>query len=255
MKTFLDIKYNQYAALDVYAPEGKSCPVFIYFHGGGLEHGDKAEQCIRENAESFVKAGYVFVSVNYRMYGEEGVKFPDYLEDAADAVAFVGKNAAAWGGNGDLYVSGSSAGAWLSVMLCLSDKYLANVGVDRMKIKGWVIDSSQMTSHFNVQKMENGVDARLQRIDSFAPLYFVDSNMKFSRMLLLFYENDMACRVEQNMLFYKAVLYFDPNADISYRLLKGKHCAGISQKDEDGEYPYAKETLAWLKAGENGANE
>lgn len=42
MKTFTDIcyceKHLQY--LDIYLPECKKFPVFVYFHGGGLENGD-----------------------------------------------------------------------------------------------------------------------------------------------------------------------------------------------------------------------
>lgn len=45
MKTIKDICYSdehkQY--LDVYLPERDSFPVFLYFHGGGLEEGDKAQ--------------------------------------------------------------------------------------------------------------------------------------------------------------------------------------------------------------------
>ena len=245
MRTFLDIQYNSYAALDVYAPEGEGYPVFVYIHGGCLVSGDKADTFIKENAESFVKAGYIFVSVNYRLYGK-GAKYPDYLTDVAQAIAYVKKNAAAWGGNQDIYVSGSSAGAWIAAILCLSGEYLQAEGVNAQEIKGWIIDSAQMTSHFNALKKEKGLDERTERIDELAPLYYVDGNMCFSKMLLLFYENDWPCRLEQNMLFYRSVLNFQPDAQISYKVLKGKHCAGVTQKDEDGEYPYAKETLLWL---------
>ena len=135
----------------------------------------------------------------------------------------------------------------MSLMLCLDKKYLEKVGVCPMEIKGWIIDSAQTTSHFNVQKFEKGVDPRLQRIDEFAPLYYVDEESKFTKMLLFVYEEDMPCRLEQNMLFYKSVQYFDEKSDIQYKLLKGKHCDGVAVKDEDGEYPYVKETLSWLE--------
>ena len=57
----------------------------------------------------------------------------------------------------------------------------------------------------------------------------------------------MPCRPEQNLLFYKSGLYFNPEADIRYEKLSGGHCAGVAEKDEDGEYPFVKKTLAWLK--------
>ena len=85
---------------------------------------------------------------------------------------------------------------------------------------------------------------RLQRIDEFVPLYFANENTKFSKMLILFYENDMPCRPEQNLLFIKAIKTFNPNADIVFKQLIGGHCHGSSIKDDDGAYAYVKESLA-----------
>lgn len=51
-------------------------------------------------------------------------KFPEYLEDAAAAVAWAKAHIQEYGGNGELYVSGQSAGAWISMMLCVNEKYL-----------------------------------------------------------------------------------------------------------------------------------
>jgi pimeloyl-ACP methyl ester carboxylesterase len=229
--------------LDIYTPESVDFETIVYIHGGGLEGGDKSWNS--GLAEGLTEAGYAFVSVNYRCYPI--AKFPDYLEDAAQAVAFVKAHIGEYGGNGEIYVSGSSAGAWLSLMLCLDGKSLQKAGVNPQEVKGWIIDSAQTSTHFNVQKYEKGLDPRLQRIDEFAPLYYINDQTKFSKMLLLFYENDMPCRPEQNLLFYKSVLYFNAEADIQYALLSGGHCAGVAEKDEDGEYPFVKRALVWLK--------
>ena len=67
-------------------------------------------------------AGYAFASVEYRMYPT--AKFPDYLEDCASATAFVKAFVQEKGGNGEMVLSGQSAGAWLSLMLCMDRKYL-----------------------------------------------------------------------------------------------------------------------------------
>jgi len=48
------------------------------------------------------------------------------------------------------------------------------------------------------------------------------------------------------MLFYKAVLHFNPKADIEYRYLPGGHCASFSKKEEDGTFQHVKEVVAWL---------
>ncbi|MBQ8295269.1 MAG: alpha/beta hydrolase [Clostridia bacterium] len=243
MKIFKNISYNDFCQLDIYAPEKEDFETIVYFHGGGLSGGDKEFFAV---AEQFVEFGYGVVSANYRMYSD-GVKFPVFLFDAADAVAYVKKHIGEYGGNGNLYIDGGSAGAWLTVMLCVDPSYLRNVGVDTAEIKGWISDSAQMTSHFNAQHLEYGRAQWVQRIDELAPLYYVDEKTHFSKMLLIFYEHDLPCRPEQNMLFYKAVLHFNPQADICYRSLKGGHCVGLFEKDEDGLFPHVKETIAWLK--------
>ena len=66
-------------------------------------------------------------------------------------------------------------------------------------------------------------------------------------MLLFFYDRDMACREEQNMLFIKSIFYFNPQANLKYQKLVGTHCFGSIKKDENGEYAFARETLKWLK--------
>ncbi len=244
MKVLNNVSYNDdYEAckLDVYLPDEQTRETVVYFHGGGIQSGDKAEKNYVEIAESFVKAGYAFVSVNYRMYPT--AKFPDYLQDAAKAVAYAKSNFA---GQREIIIGGQSAGAWISLMLCLNGEYLQREGVSPMEIKAWLIDSAQTTAHFNVLAKESGLHSLTQRINEYAPLFYVDEKTAFSKMLLLFYENDMPCRPEQNMLFYKNVLAFNPKADISYQQLRGGHCHGSIYKDEDGEYSFVKTALTWL---------
>ncbi|MBQ8885181.1 MAG: alpha/beta hydrolase [Clostridia bacterium] len=231
--------------LDIYTPEERGFETIVWFHGGGLVCGKK--ECGKELAEDFVKAGYAFVSVEYRMYPDQA-RFPDYICDCAKAIAFIKNIIKDYGGDGNkIYVSGQSAGAWIALMLCLNEKYLADVGIKVEDICGWLIDSAQTTSHFNVLKYECGEDEKAQRINEFAPIYYVSDKMSFSKMLLMFYENDMPCRYEQNMLFYKAVLYFNQDADITYRVLKGGHCQGSGKRDENGEFEYVQISLQCLK--------
>lgn len=246
MRSLSNVIYNESnMALDAYFPDTDGFATIVYVHGGGIESGDKTDETCVGIAESFVKNGYGFISVNYRLY--PSVKFPQYIEDCADAVAWAKAHVSEYGGNGELYVSGQSAGAWMSLMLCLNDKFLKKVGIDPMEIRGWIIDSAQTTSHFNVLKYEGGCNPNAQRIDEFAPLYYVGETTKFTKMLMLFYEQDIPCRPEQNYLFIKAVKNFNWAADISYKQLPGGHCHGSSVRDEDGEYAYIKESIKWLK--------
>lgn len=246
MPTEKDIFYNEKCALDAYLPPVNGFSTILYFHGGGLVEGDKADENNIEFAKAFVEAGYAFISANYRMY-TGGAKYPDFLEDAAQAVAFVKENYADALGNGKLLVCGQSAGAWLATMLCVNKQYLAAVEIDSEKIDGWLIDSAQMTSHFHLLEYEKKENPWLQRIDEFAPLYYVGEGIKVSPMFLTFYEKDMLCRVRQNQLFCEALQFFYPQADITATLLPGGHCHGTVHKDEDGQFAFLKHALPWLK--------
>lgn len=65
-------------------------------------------------------------------------------------------------------------------------------------------------------------------------------------LTLLFYENDMSCRPEQNYLFIKAIQTFNKDADIQYKQLPGGHCHGSVHCDGNGEYDFVKENVRWL---------
>lgn len=249
MKQILDVQYSNYeeTLVDIYLPETTGYKTIVNFHGGGLDHGAKTGATLEFIAKAFTDAGYAFASVEYRKY--PNAKYPDYLVDCAKATAFVKNYVQDLGGNGEIIIMGQSAGAWLSLMLCLNRQFLENEGVNVDDIKGWFIDSAQTTSHFNVLVQERGAHKWAQRIDEFAPLYYVNEDTKFSKMILILYDNDMVCRYEQNMLFYRAVLTYNPEADIQYKLISGKHCSYAKQKDEAGESLYVKTFLSWM-AGE-----
>ncbi len=236
--------YSGEMALDWFSPDGDGYDTVVYFHGGGLTSGDKADANYRAIAADFAAHGLGFVSVNYRLY--PSAHFPDFLLDAANAVAYVKKHASSHGANGTLLVSGQSAGAWMSLMLCLNRAYLDSVGVNPGEIKAWLIDSAQTTSHFNVIANERGLDPRLQVIDEFAPLSFVNAQTSFSRMLLIHYEDDIPCRPEQNRLLCKAILNFNENADIVPVELPGGHCDGSCRVNANGRYPFAEVALRFL---------
>ncbi len=248
MKIYNNLPYggaDEVCKFDLYLPEQEGYDTVVYFHGGGLEGGTKADPYYVDMAKSFAERGIAFASVEYRKYPK--AKYPDYIVDCATATAFVLSNIKDYGGNGNIYVSGQSAGAWLSLMLCFNKKFFADAGVDREKILGYVIDSAQTTSHFKVIQEEKGLDELAQRIDEYAPLYYVNKDSEFPKMFLVFYGEDMPCRAEQNLLLYKALLAYNPAARVEYIQLPGGHCAGSTKKDEDGEYPFVKEVFAWLE--------
>ena len=152
--------------LDVYHPESATgCPVVIWFHGGGLEGGNKEiPQLLREK-------GVVVVGVNYRLLPLVTVK--ETLDDAAEAVAWVFRHITEYGGDPNkIVVSGHSAGGYLSMMLCLDKKWLAAYGVDADSVMMYVPFSGQAITHYNVRKMQ-GIPPLQATIDEYAPLYWV----------------------------------------------------------------------------------
>ena len=103
--------------LDLYLPAGgKSFPTLVWFHGGGLETGDKKDTAAL--ARSFAQIGIGVVSANYRLSPK--ARYPSYVEDAAAAVAWTHAHIVEHGGDQDqLYVGGHSAGGWLALMVGL----------------------------------------------------------------------------------------------------------------------------------------
>lgn len=243
MKKVTDIIYFKDKKLDFYLPDGKDFKTIVYFHGGGMVEGTKWDAWTL--GEHFSAKGVCLVSVEYSLY--PNAKFPDYLYEAAEAVKYVFDHIEDYGGSKDnIYISGQSAGAWLTLMLCFNDVYLESVGVDKSKIKGWISDSAQPTSHFNVMKFEKGLDPSLQRIDELAPIYYVNRETKFSNLLLLYYENDMPCRAEQNQLLFKTLKQLVPAQRVEAKLCPGGHCQGSSVM-VDGEYPYLVQVMDYMK--------
>ncbi len=146
-----------------------------------------------------MKNGIAVASVNYRMYPK--AKIPEYLIDSAMAVALGKHNIVSYGECDRIYVGGSSAGGYLTQMLCFDNSYLASVGVDADSISGYYMDAGQPTSHFNVLR-EKGIDSRRIVVDETAPLYFINAERHYPPIRLIVSDNDIPCRLEQNKMLY-----------------------------------------------------
>ena len=232
MRKILDVSYGDHenALINLYLPDEDNFPTIVFYHGGGIEHGSRKMD--PEMAEAFTNKGVAIASVEYRMYPT--AKFPEFIEDAAESAAWVKKSIANYGGNDKIFISGSSAGAYLTMMLYCDKKYLAAHGLTSRDFTAFLSDSSQMTTHFNVLR-ERGVNTKLERIDEGSPMYFIDENLDLAPLLLIYYENDMMCRPEQTKLFHRAITHFFPTANIPLVELPGKHCASRFKR-EDGGY-------------------
>lgn len=226
MKSILDIQYNENLGLDLYLPENNSFPLFVYFHGGGLCSGSK--DIGEVFAKMFTSRGVAIASVDYRMYPD--AKFPDFIEDCAAAIRFLKDNISQWGDCKGIFAGGSSAGGYISMMLCFDKRYLNAVGMSPLDIVGWIHDAGQPTSHFNVLK-ELGKDFRRVIVDETAPLYFVGVDEAYSPMRFILATQDMFCRREQTMLTMKTLEHFGHAGKISLTTFPGEHVSYVGTEE------------------------
>ena len=233
MKTIADICYSKEADqyLDVHLPECDSFPVFLYFHGGGIERGDKAAKRNDAFIKHLTDKGIAVASANYRMYPT--ARYPEFIEDAAAATAWVFENMKAYGEVTGIYVGGSSAGGYLSQMLCFDKRYLAKHGLAPTDITGFIHDAGQPTAHFNVLR-ERGIDSRRVIVDESAPLYYVGMDKAYPPMLIIVSDNDMKNRYEQTMLLLSTLKHFGLDENAKLQVMKSTHCAYVGKTDEQG---------------------
>jgi len=142
----LDIEYDSIRgvdphllSLDVYVPSekkrGEFLPVIVWVHGGGWKRGDKTST-VCEKVNLFIDAGYVLVSINYRLSPEppdtsdqNRVKYPVHPRDVAKALAFVHEHIDEYGGDPTrVALMGHSAGAHLVALVSTDESFLADNG-------------------------------------------------------------------------------------------------------------------------------
>ena len=206
--TYTDFTYDEAHDLKIRLrmPEGvENPPLFIYIHGGGITSGNYTGHV--QALEMLTRDGIATAAIGYRLY--PNAKYPEFIEDCAAAVAFL-KNLPGYNFSG-IYVGGSSAGGYLSMMLFFDKKYLGAHGIDPFDLQGYVFDAGQPTVHFNVLK-ERGMDTRLVRIDEAAPLYHITENYDTSRdlpkIVHIAASQDIKCRLEQVKLLHETMRHF-----------------------------------------------
>lgn len=107
-------------------PINHSYPMVVFVHGGSWESGSKDEYAFV--GQSLAQAGYVTAVINYRKAPEH--VYPDYVQDAAQAIAWSYKNAESLHADPKrLAVIGHSAGAFNAVAAVANEDFLAPYGV------------------------------------------------------------------------------------------------------------------------------
>ncbi|UVW27592.1 alpha/beta hydrolase [Massilia sp. H6] len=123
--------------LDVYhPPTGRAnAPVIVFFYGGNWVSGERHDYAFV--GQALAARGFVVVIPDYRLYPE--VRYPDFLDDAAQALAWTQREIAAHGGDpARLFVMGHSAGAYNAAMLALDRRWLGKQGSAPEALRGWI---------------------------------------------------------------------------------------------------------------------
>lgn len=177
--------------LDIYYPENKeNFATAIWFHGGGIQGGNKSVPRELKNQ------GIAVIAVNYRLYPK--VKVPKYIEDAAASVAWVFKNIEKYGGDkSKIFITGHSAGGYLCSMVGMDKSYLEKHGVDANDIAGLIPFSGHTITHFTVRK-ERGISGKQPIIDAYAPLFHVRKDAPPLLLITGDRELEMLGRYEEN---------------------------------------------------------
>jgi acetyl esterase/lipase len=104
--------------LDIYRADTsiEKAPVVIFYYGGGWTDGDRATYKFVGTA--LAKRGITTIIPDYRVYPE--VQFPAFVEDAAQAYAWVAANI----GKRPIIVAGHSAGGHIAALLAFDLSYL-----------------------------------------------------------------------------------------------------------------------------------
>lgn len=130
IKVEADVAYlpaDRKEKLDVYhpvgLPAGQLAPAVIYYHGGGFNDGDKAKEREIRICSDLARAGFLAVSVNYKLRRMQGqVTWPRNIHDCKLALRWVRDNAARLQIDPDrIAVMGGSAGGAIAALLAYTE--------------------------------------------------------------------------------------------------------------------------------------
>jgi acetyl esterase/lipase len=186
----------EHCRLDVYFPTNiTNFSTVVWFHGGGLTGGK------RTVPKELKEQGIAVVAVSYRL--SPSVKVTSCIDDAAAAVAWTFCNIDKYGGSSKrIFVSGHSAGGYLTSMIGLDKHWLADHGVDADNIAGLIPFSGHTITHFTVRK-ERGIDGKQPIIDEMAPLFHVRDNCPPLLLITGDRELEMLGRYEENAYLWR----------------------------------------------------
>lgn len=125
--------------LDIYRPTTAAPPgghpLVVFFYGGSWNRGERADY--RFVGEALASRGVLTLVADYRLYPE--VRYPEFLEDSAGALAHGLEQARSLGANpARVFVMGHSAGAYNAAMLALDARWLKARQHSPKELAGWI---------------------------------------------------------------------------------------------------------------------
>ena len=191
--------------MDVYYPStGGPWPGVIFIHGGGWSEGDKAPLAVNP-----AQAGFLTVSINYRMY--PAYRFPAMIEDVKCAIRYLRQHAGLFNlDSSRIGLIGHSAGAHLAALAGLVDDRLGwDVGPyldqsSRVQAVVEVAGPTDLCRSFSeeVNAMKRNVFEEAHWASA-SPLTY--ANAGAPPFLIVHGDADEAVPVEQAELFYQAL--------------------------------------------------
>lgn len=217
----LDANARKMCVVDLYHPTNrKDYATVVWFHGGGLTGGKRAIP------KALQDEGIAVVGVEYRL--SPTVPVETCIDDAAAAVAWTFQNIAKYGGSpAKIFVSGHSAGGYLTSMVGLDKSRLAAHDVDADNIAGLIPYSGHTITHFTVRK-ERGIAGTQPIIDDMAPLFHVRNDCPPTLLITGDRELEMLGRYEENAYFWR-MLQVVKHPDCTLYELDGYNHGGMAE--------------------------
>jgi acetyl esterase/lipase len=123
--------------LDIYRPvmSHHSTPVVVFFYGGGWDSG--CREMYGFVGAALAASGFTTVIPDYRLYPE--VRYPEFMEDAANAYCWAARNLSGIGSEeSPTFVMGHSAGAHIGALLTYDPQYLQTVITAPYRPQGFI---------------------------------------------------------------------------------------------------------------------
>lgn len=236
---------QQRCKLDVYLPkEGKGFATLVWFHGGGLTGGSKDTDSTKKVAQGLAEMGVAVVVPNYRLSPQ--AKYPAYIEDAAAAVAWTFQNIATHGGDTRrVFVSGHSAGGYLTLMIGMDAHYLARFDLKPQNIAGLIPVSGQVMTHYTVRQ-ERGIGKFSATADEAAPVFYA-AEKNIAPMLVVCADNDMPARAEENA-YLVALMKGAGNKRVSLQIIADRNHGSVGSNIAKAGDPARNAILEFMQA-------